>query len=103
MVLLLLILTQRYTLQMELKHFLRTNLYRHYRVARMSTKARKIVTDLFKAFLAEPGLLPPEFQSRAKIDTPRAIADYIAGMTDRYALRTHQRLFGNDGMDDATL
>ena len=82
--------------QMELKHFLRTNLYRHYRVARMSTKARKIVTDLFKAFLAEPGLLPPEFQSRAKADTPRAIADYIAGMTDRYAIVEHRRLFAID-------
>ena len=82
--------------QMELKRFLRTNLYRHYRVARMSMKARKIVTDLFKAFLAEPGLLPPEFQSRAKIDTPRAIADYIAGMTDRYAIVEHRRLFAID-------
>ncbi len=82
--------------QAELKRFLRTNLYRHYRVARMSTKARKIVTDLFQAFLAEPGILPPEFQSRAETDTPRAIADYIAGMTDRYAIVEHRRLFAID-------
>lgn len=82
--------------QLELKQFLRINLYRHYRVARMSTKARKIVTDLFQAFLAEPGLLPPEFQIRAKTDAPRTIADYIAGMTDRYAIVEHRRLFAID-------
>ena len=82
--------------QAELKKFLRTNLYRHYRVSRMSSKARKIITDLFQAFLAEPGLLPPEFQVRAQADAPRAIADYIAGMTDRYAIVEHRRLFAID-------
>jgi len=82
--------------QAELKLFLRTNLYRHYRVSRMSSKARRIITDLFQAFLAEPGLLPPEFQARAQVDTPRAIADYIAGMTDRYAIVEHRRLFAID-------
>ena len=82
--------------QAELKLFLRTNLYRHYRVSRMSSKARRIITDLFQAFLAEPGLLPPEFQARAQADTPRAIADYIAGMTDRYAIVEHRRLFAID-------
>lgn len=82
--------------QAELKQFLRTNLYRHYRVSRMSSKARRIITDLFQAFLAEPGLLPPEFQARAEADTPRAIADYIAGMTDRYAIVEHRRLFSID-------
>jgi dGTPase len=82
--------------QTELKQFLRTNLYRHYRVSRMSSKARRIITDLFQAFLAEPGLLPPEFQGRAEADTPRAIADYIAGMTDRYAIVEHRRLFAID-------
>jgi dGTPase len=82
--------------QTELKQFLRTNLYRHYRVSRMSSKARRIITDLFQAFLAEPGLLPPEFQARAEADTPRAIADYIAGMTDRYAIVEHRRLFSID-------
>jgi len=79
--------------QTELKQFLRANLYRHYRVSRMSAKARRIINELFQAFLTEPGLLPPEFQGRARDDTPRAIADYIAGMTDRYAIVEHRRLF----------
>jgi dGTPase len=82
--------------QAELKRFLHTNLYRHYRVSRMSSKARRIISDLFQAFMNEPGLLPPEFQGRAKADTPRAIADYIAGMTDRYAIVEHRRLFSID-------
>ncbi|MDH5533943.1 MAG: deoxyguanosinetriphosphate triphosphohydrolase [Betaproteobacteria bacterium] len=79
--------------QQELKQFLRRNLYQHYRVARMSTKARRVVTELFSAFLAHPQLLPPEIQVRAGEDAPRAIADYIAGMTDRYAILEHRRLF----------
>jgi dGTPase len=77
----------------ELKRFLRDHLYRHYRVIRMSTKARRVVTDLFGAFVSDPRLLPPDFQARAQDDTPRAIADYIAGMTDRYAILEHRRLF----------
>jgi dGTPase len=79
--------------QHELKEFLRKHLYQHYRVARMSNKAKRIVRDLFQAFMAAPRLLPPEFQSRAEADRPRAIADYVAGMTDRYAIREHRRLF----------
>jgi dGTPase len=79
--------------QLALKRFLNRNLYRHYRVARMSSKARRIVSDLFAAFIAEPDLLPPEYQSRAEEDKARAIADYIAGMTDRYAMVEHRRLF----------
>ena len=79
--------------QRELKVFLRRHLYQHYRVARMSNKARRIIRDLFQAFLADPRLLPPEFQARAETDLPRAIADYVAGMTDRYAIREHRRLF----------
>ncbi len=82
--------------QAELKRFLHVNLYRHYRVSRMSSKARRIISDLFQAFMNEPGLLPPEFQARAQADTPRAIADYIAGMTDRYAIVEHRRLFSID-------
>ena len=78
---------------LELKQFLRRNLYEHYRVTRMSNKARRIVTDLFQAFLANPRLLPTEDQARAEADAPRAIADYIAGMTDRYAMLEHRRLF----------
>jgi len=59
----------------------------------MSSKARRVVSDLFEAFLAEPTLLPPEFQARAGEDKARAIADYVAGMTDRYAMLEHRRLF----------
>jgi len=77
----------------ELKRFLRDHLYRHYRVVRMSAKARRVVADLFGAFLSDPRLLPPDFQARAQDDTPRTIADYIAGMTDRYAILEHRRLF----------
>jgi dGTPase len=79
--------------QQELKQFLRRNLYQHYRVARMSAKARRIVTNLFNVFLEDPKLLPPEFQSRAGKDAPRAISDYVAGMTDRYAILEYRRLF----------
>lgn len=79
--------------QQELKVFLRRNLYQHYKVQRMANKARRIVRELFQSFMAEPRLLPPEFQARAEGDTARAIADYIAGMTDRYAIREHRRIF----------
>lgn len=82
--------------QRELKRFLYANLYRHYRVMRMSEKAKRIVTDLFGAFIAEPRLLPPQDQERAQTGRARAIADYVAGMTDRYAMREHRRLFAVD-------
>ena len=77
----------------ELKRFLRENLYWHYQVLRMTDKARRIINDLFSAFMSDPRLLPPQYQQRAREDKPRAIADYIAGMTDRYAIREHRRLF----------
>ena len=77
----------------ELKAFLRQNLYAHYQVLRMTDKARRIIQDLFGAFMNDPRLLPPQYQMRARTDTPRAIADYIAGMTDRYAMKEHRRLF----------
>jgi len=80
----------------HLKHFLTENLYRHFRVQRMTTKARRIVTELFQAFIAAPRLLPPDHQARVQKDGARAIADYIAGMTDRYAIREHRRLFNID-------
>ncbi len=79
--------------QFELKTFLRKHLYQHYRVARMSNKAKRITRDLFVAFQADSRLLPPEFQVRLDADGPRAVADYVAGMTDRYAIREHRRLF----------
>jgi dGTPase len=77
----------------HLKRFLRDNLYRHYQVERMTHKARRIVTELFEAFASQPSLLPNDHQLRAEHDNMRAIADYIAGMTDRYAIREHRRLF----------
>jgi len=82
-----------------LKRFLRENLYQHFQVSRMTSKARRIVTELFNAFMREPNLLPPDYQ-QAVSETPQAtatqarnVADYIAGMTDRYAIREHRRLF----------
>jgi len=77
----------------ELKAFLRANLYRHYRVLRMSSKARRIISELFAAFMSDPRLLPPQFQQTAEQDRARSVADYIAGMTDRYAIREHRRIF----------
>jgi dGTPase len=80
-----------------LKAFLFARMYRHYRVNRMTSKAWRVVRDLFGLFLAEPELLPAPWQ--AGIDGPRGprtarlAADYIAGMTDRFALDEHRRLF----------
>jgi dGTPase len=82
--------------QQALKQFLRSHLYRHYRVMRMSSKAQRIIRELFAAFMEDGRLLPPQFQEKARQDKPRAIADYIAGMTDRYAIREHRRLFAVD-------
>ena len=79
--------------QRALKKFLHSNLYRHYKVMRMSSKAQRIITDLFEVFMADARLLPPQFQASAEADRARAVADYIAGMTDRYAIREHRRIF----------
>ncbi len=76
-----------------LKRFLFQNLYRHYKVARMSEKAQRLLRELFQAFSGEPRLMPPEHRARADHDMHRAVADYIAGMTDRYAIREHRRIF----------
>jgi dGTPase len=77
-----------------LKAFLRENLYQHYQVLRMTTKARRIIHDLFDAFVADPRLLPPQYQEMAATGgVERATADYIAGMTDRYSMKEHRRLF----------
>jgi dGTPase len=78
---------------LKLKQFLRKNLYQHYKVNRMSAKATRIVQELFAAFYDNTGLLPNEFQAYAEMDKPRAVADYIAGMTDRFAIREHRKLF----------
>ncbi len=79
--------------QQELKKFLRDQLYRHYQVARMSAKARHTVEMLFNAFRSDIRLLPPLYQVKYTQDKHQAIADYIAGMTDRYAIREYRRLF----------
>jgi dGTPase len=78
---------------LELKRFLFKNLYRHYRVMRMANKAGRIVSSLFKAFADDTRLLPPQYQARDPAAQPRLIAHYIAGMTDRYAIKEYKRLF----------
>ncbi len=82
----------------ELKRFLRTNLYQHYQVNRMTSKARRIITDLFGIFMSEPQLLPNDYQLQNEDIhlQARKVADYIAGMTDRYAMREYRRLFAVD-------
>ena len=80
----------------ELKAFLRAHVYRHPRVNRMGCEARRVVRDLFGLFLAEPGRLPPgraDGAAPGSAAAARAAADYIAGMTDRFALTEHARLF----------
>jgi dGTPase len=78
----------------ELKLFLLENLYRHYRVVRMSEKAGRIVQALFQAYMEAPKQLPPGFHRRIATEgQPRVVCDYIAGMTDRFALDEYQKLF----------
>lgn len=79
----------------SLRQFLYDNLYRHYRVNRMTSKARSIIVKLFDVFMTDPGLLPPEYQAASgnPVDQARKTADYIAGMTDRFAIREYQQLF----------
>jgi dGTPase len=86
---------------LELKKYLRDHVYRHYRVLRMTNKADAVISSLFNTFFTRPELLPTEHQQTAAQmatqsgDTgrARAVADYIAGMTDRYAIVEHERLF----------
>jgi len=86
---------------LELKRHLRQHLYRHFRVLRMTTKARRVVKGLFEAMIEDVDLMPTEHQEsaqRMEAETgrpgrARAVADYIAGMTDRFAILEHQRLF----------
>ncbi|MCX6067209.1 MAG: deoxyguanosinetriphosphate triphosphohydrolase, partial [Chloroflexi bacterium] len=78
----------------ELKDFLYQKLYRHYRVVRMQVKAENIIKDLFDAYQSEPAMLPTQFQKNIALrGLERTICDYIAGMTDRFAIEEHQRLF----------
>jgi dGTPase len=84
----------------ELKAFLREQLYKHYKVRRMTSKAQRVVRELFDAFFNDPALMPDEHEARTRLELvkgpagrARAVADYIAGMTDRYAILEHSRLF----------
>jgi dGTPase len=81
-----------------LKRFLYANLYRHYKVNRMRVKASRVIRELFDAFMTDPVLLPFDYQvaSGDTMKQARKIADYIAGMTDRYAIREHKRIFSLD-------
>ena len=80
-----------------LKAFLFKNMYRHFKVNRMLTKAKRVVADLFALFLNEPGVLPTQWRelcdTAGTTRTARVVSDYIAGMTDRFALEEHRRLF----------
>jgi dGTPase len=86
---------------LELKEFLREHVYRHFKVLRMTSKARRVLQQLFEAFLKDINLMPGEHRdvaanAEAAHGIPgraRAVADYIAGMTDRYAILEHRRLF----------
>ena len=85
----------------ELKRFLHKNLYKHHRVYRVTTKAKGVVTKVFDALLADPDLMPPRHaqavpaarEAKGDRGVARVVADYIAGMTDRYALDEYERLF----------
>lgn len=80
-----------------LKAFLKQHMYAHFRVNRMASKGKRVVTDLFDLYIREPECLPPEWSAKVgepgSAETARFVADFIAGMTDRYALREHQKLF----------
>jgi len=79
----------------ELKDFLFQHLYCHYRVMRMAAKARRLITELFRAYVEDPSQLPLSTQARLKRgeELHRVVCDYIAGMTDRYALEEYRKLF----------
>ena len=77
-----------------LKDFLYSRMYRHYRVTRMQTKADRLLSELFHAYVAEPGTLPESAGQRIEtVGLQRAACDYIAGMTDRFALDEHAKMF----------
>jgi dGTPase len=88
-------------LNLALKAFLREHVYKHYKVRRMTAKAQRVIRELFEAFFNDPALMPDEHEAtgarlesmRGPAGRARAVADYIAGMTDRYAILEHRRLF----------
>ena len=77
---------------MELKQFLLRNLYRHPQVMETTERARRVVTELFAFYLDQPH--EPPMSHQPDTHRARAVADYIAGMTDRFAIREHERLSG---------
>jgi len=85
---------------LELKRFLRNELYQHYKVRRMSAKTQRVIRTLFEVFMSDFALLPPEFARQARdweerqgaAGRARAVSDYIAGMTDRYAIGEYERV-----------
>jgi len=90
-----------------LRAFLQENMYRHHKVNRVRSRAKRIVKSLFELFFSEPEILPPEWRARYEgtgdkgndARLGRAVCDYIAGMTDRYATREYRRLFGTEIQD----
>jgi dGTPase len=86
---------------LELKSFLGDHVYRHYKVIRMTSKARRVLQELFHAFFKDVSLMPTEHRDLAlqsegahgAAGRARVVADYVAGMTDRYAILEHKRLF----------
>jgi dGTPase len=83
-----------------LRKFLFERMYRHYRVNRTRSQARRLLGEMFELFMADPGTLPPEWSGKAgtsdEARRARAVCDYIAGMTDRYAIEEHRKLFSLD-------
>lgn len=78
----------------QLKAFLLANLYRHFRVVRMGEKARRIIEELFNTYIKKPEQMPPHIFKKMEADHPyTVVCDYIAGMTDRFAMQEHRKLF----------
>jgi dGTPase len=87
------------TMNQQLRSFLFANMYQHYRVVRMQTKAERFIEELFNAYVEKPEILPKKVQAQAQSrEFYRTICDYLAGMTDRFALMEYSKLF-----DPATL
>ena len=85
----------------RLREFLMERMYRHYRVNRTRSQARRVLREMFRLFLAEPDVLPPMWAGRVRSASnaqgkAQAVCDYIAGMTDRYAIEEHRKLFHLD-------
>ncbi|HEX4179387.1 MAG TPA: deoxyguanosinetriphosphate triphosphohydrolase [Caulobacteraceae bacterium] len=84
----------------RLRLFLHQKMYRHYRVNRTRSQARRILAEMFALFMAEPGVMPTEWSERAEkrdeVGRARLVCDYIAGMTDRFAIEEHRKLFNLD-------